>query len=106
MSNYVKKKPVQPVRLPGERWRDIMGHAGVYRVSQFGRMWSVRNNLRTRGSGKRGQYKRFIIHTMTGGKVYKRVHQYVAMAFIKNPHNHKERSIIKTAIRATITIKI
>lgn len=41
-------------------------------------------------AAKKNEYKRFVIHTMTGAKVYIRIHQLVARLFLKNPNNYKE----------------
>ena len=80
-----------------EEWRDIEGYEGLYRVSNYGNVYSVRRkrNLKpctdTRGylgvALQKGKWKRYLIHRL------------VAQAFVPNPNNlpqvnHKDENKI------------
>ena len=95
-----KVKPIQPAFLPNEIWRAVTfkGIAPYYEVSSIGRLKSkARKDKRkaslaemiTYGSGKKGEYKRFVMLTKTGRKRGIRVHQLVAHEFVDNPENKK-----------------
>lgn len=68
-----------------EEWRDIEGYEGLYRISNYGNVYSVRRkrNLKphtdTRGylgvALQKGEWKRYLIHRL------------VAQAFVPNPNN-------------------
>jgi len=67
-------------------WKDIEGFEGLYKVSSFGMVKSLRNkkilSLRI--------YNGYVYVSMTDSKKYKRmkrVHRLVAKAFISNPKN-------------------
>jgi len=82
-----------------EIWKDIDGYEGLYQVSSFGRVKSLkqagrrRNELILKGGSVRN-YR--VVHLSKGGKVRShRVHRLVAEAFIPNPKellevNHKD----------------
>lgn len=40
-------------KIKYERWRDLPGHLGSYKISQFGRIWSLHSDYITYGSGKK-----------------------------------------------------
>ena len=72
--------------IKGERWRDIEGFEGRYRISDHGRVFSLLSkkllNLYTNSHGYQcvylyldGHYKNF------------KVHRLVAVAFVPNPYN-------------------
>lgn len=81
-----------------ETWKDIKGYEGLYQVSSYGRIRSIRNNIirKTTYAGK--GYKR--INLIVGGKAkYYYIHRLVAEAFIPNKENkpfvnHKDTNIL------------
>lgn len=84
-----------------EEWRDIEGYNGAYRVSNYGRVWSVSRAVRVGGktgsvitkdlilSTKEDQkgYERVYLNTMNGKTKFVPIHRLVAKAFIDNPLN-------------------
>lgn len=74
-----------------EIWKDIVGYAGKYQVSDKGRVRSVSGKTKTKHfSGK-------VLSTFADSSGYMsvnlsrklyRVHRLVAVAFINNPHNY------------------
>lgn len=81
-----------------ETWKDVVGFEGLYRVSDQGRVYSLKTNryLRPHSNVERNGYMCLILRK--GGKSYgRRVHRLVAEAFIGNPHdfpavNHKDEN--------------
>lgn len=84
-----------------EEWKDIIGYEGLYKVSNLGRIKSLKREVKR----KTGNYiaKEKILKQMKlkngylrvglyKDKVYKVyfVHRIVALAFLKNPNNHPE----------------
>lgn len=72
-----------------EEWRDVLGYEGLYRVSNLGRIISVKRNklkkptvsiygYETVGLYKSGKQKGFFVHRL------------VAETFIKNPNNYPQ----------------
>lgn len=76
--------------LANEEWRDVIGHEGLYQVSNLGRVKSLHKY------GKQGGFRAFredkdgyhvlFLHK-DGKKFIKKVHRLVAIAFIPNPCN-------------------
>lgn len=87
-----------------EKWKDIDGFEGLYKISSYGRVYSV---LRDTANGKRGGK---LLHSADNGHGYKwiglwvgnnckkfYIHRLVAQAFIPNPKglpeiNHKDEN--------------
>lgn len=74
-----------------EIWKDIEGYEGLYQVSNYGRVKSLRFGkekiLKARDEG----HGYFQVGLFKDGKqVFKRVHRLVAEAFLPNPNNYKE----------------
>ena len=72
-----------------EEWRDVPEYPDLFQVSSSGRVWSKRTNkILVQGVLKTGYY---VISTKIGGRagvaICKRVHRWVAQAFIPNPEN-------------------
>lgn len=75
-----------------EIWKDIKGYAGLYQVSNFGRVRSL-----PRMGTKGGLLKLLLSGGYLAVNLYKNgkmkamlVHRLVAIAFIPNPHNYSE----------------
>lgn len=87
--------------LPNEEWRDIVGHEGLYQVSNLGRVKRMRFVV-MRKNGRPHTWKTKIIAQyprngylrvpieINGKKISKVVHRLVAFAFITNPDDYKE----------------
>lgn len=79
-----------------EIWRDIKGYEGLYQVSNFGRVKSLKRTIKGRKyqskhlsiqKGKDG-YERIMLYNSSGHKGMT-VHRLVALSFIPNPNNKK-----------------
>lgn len=74
-----------------EIWKDVLGYEGVYKVSNWGRVWSVRKKilmkLHDNGTGKGYKY---IWGYKDGNREKLYIHIIVAQAFIPNPKNLPE----------------
>ena len=69
-----------------EEWRDIAGYEGLYQVSDWGNILSIRKNEKMKPNlGKNGYLKTTL--TKDKEKEYILVHRLVAEAFIPNPEN-------------------
>lgn len=69
-----------------EEWIDIKGYEGLYKVSNTGRIFSLKTNkLMSTYTNNKG-YK--CIHLRKDGVIYRyKVHRLVGVAFIPNPEN-------------------
>ena len=77
-----------------EEWRDIKGYEGLYKISSYGRVKSLRNNHgkyreKILSPGKCRDYLYVILCKNGKNKPYK-IHRLVAEAFIPNSNNYKE----------------
>ncbi len=74
--------------IKGERWRDIAGYEGRYRISDHGRVFSLLSNKLLSISTNNCGYKCVYLY-MAGAGYYQnmKVHRLVAAAFIPNPLN-------------------
>lgn len=74
--------------IKGERWRDIEGFEGRYRISDHGRVFSLISkkllNIYTNGCGYQCVY---LYEADTGHYKNFKIHRLVAAAFIPNPLN-------------------
>lgn len=69
-----------------EVWKDVVGLEGYYKISSFGRIFSIKSNRILIRKPKYTGY--FDIDLYKDGKCYnKRIHRLVAEAFIPNPEN-------------------
>lgn len=76
-----------------EEWLDIQGYEGLYKISNFGRVKSLRKSIIRRQRTDRKGYKALLL--CNGSSKSFRVHRLVAEAFIPNPNhlpqvNHKD----------------
>lgn len=77
-----------------EIWKFCKGYEGLYRISNFGNVFSVRNNRLLTGCKDNAGYV-LVCLSKNNKTVHRRVHRLVAQAFIKNPNdwpevNHKD----------------
>lgn len=85
-----------------EQWKDIKGFEGIYQVSTFGRIKSLKRICRANTCGKREVYEKIlsackskngyltVVLCNKGKKRSLAVHRIVAKTFIKNLDNKKE----------------
>lgn len=77
-----------------EIWKDIEGYEGLYQVSNYGRVKSLKNKSNHKNELIMKQaivcgYKKICLSKNSIQKMYS-VHRLVAIAFIKNPLNKEE----------------
>lgn len=74
--------------IKGERWRDIEGYEGRYRISDHGRVFSIVSNKLLSISTNNCGYKCVYLYAAGAGHYQNmKVHRLVAAAFIPNPLN-------------------
>ena len=69
-----------------EIWKDIKGYEGLYQISNYGRIYSLKKGIIKRSSLNRG-YVCIRLYKNGKGKPYS-VHRLVAKHFIPNPNNY------------------
>ena len=69
-----------------EVWKDIVHYEGIYKVSNFGRIWSIhKQDYKTTHTKDNGY---MFVQLYKNGKMYNEyVHRLVALAFIPNQNN-------------------
>jgi hypothetical protein len=72
-----------------EEWRNIKGWEGLYYISNFGRVYSVRKKKIMKFEKTYWEYLSVILYG-NGIRKRKTIHRLVATAFIPNPENKKE----------------
>lgn len=73
-------------KLAREEWKDVVGYEGLYKVSSFGRIISIRNNKIKSQRLNTSRYWVVDLYKNNQQKT-KSVHRLVAEAFIPNPDN-------------------
>lgn len=69
--------------IENEIWKDVAGFKGQYKISNLGRVYSVRTQLGLKTHIKSNGYE--AVHFTVGGKmILKSIHVLVAKAFIKD----------------------
>lgn len=74
-----------------EIWKDVPGYIGLYKVSNYGRIKSVKKQLVLKTCGSGNRYK--TVALCNGMRKTFRVHRLVAAAFIPNPDNNHVSTI-------------
>lgn len=82
--------------MKNEIWKEICGLEGQYKVSNTGRVWSVKTNRERKLVKDKNGYLQIHI-TKNGEDMWPKVHRLVAEAFIPNPNlypvvNHKNEN--------------
>jgi len=72
-----------------EKWKDVFGFEGLYKISNHGRVLSLYNNIIRKQFMPENRYPKVVI-SKNKKKYMKYIHRMVAMAFIPNPQNKKE----------------
>lgn len=99
-----KEEFIKSITLEGEEWRDVVGYEGYYKVSNLGRIASIREFYEYTRNGKtfiRNCTKHICSTSIAPSTHYERmtfkvnykhdtqlVHRIVAKAFIPNPHGY------------------
>ena len=69
-----------------EIWKDVVGFEGLYKVNQWGDIWSEYTHHKLSYSWSKDGYKQYNL-SKNGKKSIMTAHRAVAMAFIPNPDN-------------------
>lgn len=81
--------------LPNEQWKDIKDYEGLYQVSNYGRVKSLRRNIILKEmKSKESNYRYFLSLSKNGVRKQVKCHRLVAKAFVPNLNklpevNHK-----------------
>lgn len=81
------------IPIPLEEWRDIKGYEGLYKVSSYGRVLSIRRNKTLGGIMAQSMCHAGYLQThlcKNGISKSYLIHRLVASAFLENPHNLPE----------------
>ena len=73
-----------------EIWKDIHGYEGLYRISNFGQVYSVKRKKLLKLINSHHGYKRVRLYTNINEWKTFAVHRLVAQKFIPNPNNLPE----------------
>lgn len=68
-----------------EIWKDIKGYEGLYQISNFGNVKTLRNSSFLKGTGT--EYKKVVLYKNKKAKIFY-IHRLVAEHYIKNPNNY------------------
>lgn len=78
-----------------EQYRDIQGYEGLYQVTSWGRVYSVKSKGFIKPYITHKGYARVDLYDTNGKRTHHKVHRLVANAFLNNVHgkpqvNHKD----------------
>lgn len=71
-----------------EVWKDIKGYEGLYMISNYGNVFSIKRNLLIKLGITKGYHA--VMLSKDNKKSRRSVHRLVAIAFIENPENKRE----------------
>jgi hypothetical protein len=71
-----------------EEWKEIEGYEGLYKVSNHGRVWTIKRNHEKKPVIVKGYF--MVSLSKDNKKKLLAVHRLVAKAFIPNPRNKRE----------------
>lgn len=72
-----------------EIWKDVIGYPKLYKVSNYGRLYSYRKNKIIKGTKHHSGYVQIRLIDGLGNKKTTSVHILVAQCFVENPLNKK-----------------
>jgi hypothetical protein len=72
-----------------EIWKDIEGYEGLYKISSFGNVFSVKRNRLLSEQIHHGGYK-YVLLSKNNQKKYSTISRLVAIYFIPNPENKQQ----------------
>lgn len=79
---------VVPSNIDGEKWSDIIGYEGIYKISTMGNVGYIKNGiLYLKKLGISAQYVNAVLYKKDIGYKNFKVHRLVANTFISNPNN-------------------
>ncbi len=70
-----------------EIWKDVVGYEGLYKVSNKGRLYSIKRKRKMNPTISKNGYKRVKLY-INGKFKTVFVHRIVAKAFLNNPENY------------------
>ena len=73
-----------------EVWKDCKGYEGLYQVSNYGRVWSVKGQRYFTGSVNNRGYYATTLTAKNGKRKTEMIHRLVALAFLNNPNNYPQ----------------
>lgn len=74
-----------------EIWKDVPGYVGLYKVSNYGRVKSIKKQLVLKICGSGNRYK--TVALCNGMRKTFRLHRLVAAAFIPNPEKAYKKMV-------------
>ena len=72
-----------------EEWKDIKGYEGLYQVSNYGNIKSLKRNI-ILSPAKAGRGYYYVLLCKNGKPKLKYIHRLVAEHFVPNPNSYKE----------------
>lgn len=72
-----------------EIWKDVVGYEGLYKVSNYSRVWSVKRNIFLKPHDDVDGYC-VVGLSKNGNQKNKKIHRLTMIAFVKNPNNYSQ----------------